>query len=116
LGISPPDYNPKGDCLYPYTGVICTSCESGYSKSSSFKCGACPDNTTNAVRILFIFIAVCIGIVYLVRSTLKGAKEERNITSIYYKIMLNHLSMLLLTASFDFEWPELVIFFITKDV
>ena len=51
-------------------------------------------------------IASIIGIVYLVWSTLVGAKDVRNVTSIYIKIMVNHLQLILLTASFNFKWPS----------
>mmetsp|Transcript_20833 Transcript_20833/g.19878 ORF Transcript_20833/g.19878 Transcript_20833/m.19878 type:complete len:352 (-) Transcript_20833:1622-2677(-) len=108
LGISPPSYNPKGDCLYPYKGVLCTICEPGYSSTGTFECSACPEHGKNAVRLFFIGVAAILAVVYLVRSTMKGAKDERNITSVFFKIMMNHLSMLLLTASFDFEWPDQV--------
>ena len=47
----------------------------------------------------------------MIRSTLQGAKEKNNVTSIFIKILLNHMQLILLTASFDFEWPQQVIDF-----
>lgn len=41
---------------------------------------------------------------YLVHSTIKGSIED-NTSSIYIKIMLNHMQMLLITSSFDLAWP-----------
>ena len=48
----------------------------------------------------------------MIRSTLNGAKEEKNVTSIYLKILVNHLQLISLTQSFNFDFPEeLVKFF-----
>ena len=55
--------------------------------------------------MIIIFVVV---ICFVIRSTLKGAVEKKNVTSIYFKIMMNHLQLLLLTASFEFDWPEQV--------
>jgi len=44
---------------------------------------------------------------YLVYSTIKGSTED-NTSSIYIKIMLNHMQMLLITSSFDLAWPTAV--------
>jgi len=46
-------------------------------------------------------------VLYLVLSTIKSATED-NTSSIYIKIMLNHLQMLLITSSFDLQWPDAV--------
>lgn len=63
------------------------------------------------MRLIFIFIAVIILLIFMVRSTLSGAHEKNNVTSIFTKILLNHVQLILLTASFDFDWPQLVIEF-----
>jgi len=108
LGIMAPEYNPKGECAEAYEGVLCSMCEVGYSKTGNFECGLCPEKTTNIVRLGLIGVAAVIAVVYLVRSTLNGAKDEKNVTSIYLKIIMNHFQLILLTASFDFEWPQQV--------
>jgi len=60
------------------------------------------------LRLLFIFTLAVLLIGFMVRSTLKGAMEKKNVTSIYMKIMMNHMQLILLTASFDFDWPAIV--------
>lgn len=47
-------------------------------------------------------------LIFLIRSTLQGAHERRNITSVFQKILLNHIQLVVLTASFDFKWPDSV--------
>jgi len=83
-------------------------CQVGYSSTGSFECGLCPEKSKNILRLGFIGLGAILAVVYLVRSTLNGAKDEKNVTSIYLKIMTNHLQLILLTASFDFSWPEKV--------
>mmetsp|Transcript_17203 Transcript_17203/g.12286 ORF Transcript_17203/g.12286 Transcript_17203/m.12286 type:complete len:422 (+) Transcript_17203:512-1777(+) len=83
-------------------------CEVGYSRTGTFECSTCPSRATNAIRLFFIFLAGLLVIFYLVRSTLNGAKDDKNVTSIYLKILMNHLQLILLTASFNFKWPAQV--------
>ena len=54
-------------------------------------------------------IAVITGIVIIIRSTLAGAIQRKNIQSVYIKLLMNHLQLLILTASFDFDWPDRVL-------
>ena len=57
------------------------------------------------VRILAIGIAAIFALYFMVNSTLKGANQRRNVISIYQKIMLNHVQLIILTAAFDLNWP-----------
>ena len=88
--MQPPDYNPQGDCAEPYQGILCASCEPGFTISADYKCSRCPPLGTNTIRLIGIFITVIILVVMLIRSTLQGAAEKKNVTSIYTKILMNH--------------------------
>jgi len=59
-------------------------------------------------RLFFIFIAGIGTIAMLIRSTMAGARERKNIISIYMKILMNHLQLLLLISNFEFDWPQFV--------
>jgi len=107
-GIVPPDYKEKGSCESAYEGILCTMCRVGYSRTGTFECGECPEEVANSFRLLGIGVLAILAVIYLVRSTLNGANEEKNITSIYLKILTNHFQLILLTASFDFYWPPAV--------
>ena len=100
-----PDYNPQGSCLAGYEGILCAECSPGYSSTGSYQCSPCPAYITNIVRITGILIGAIIIVVLMIRSTLKGALEKKNVTSIFQKIMLNHVQLIILTASFNFNWP-----------
>ncbi len=78
-----PDYDPRGTCREGYQGILCTDCEPGYSISGAFTCGVCPDYVQNGLRISALVIAATIVIVLMIRSTLNGALEKRNVTSIF---------------------------------
>lgn len=45
-------------------------------------------------------------IVLIIKSTLDGALVRKNLQSVYMKILMNHLQLILLTASFNFDWPD----------
>ena len=53
-------------------------------------------------------IALFVGIVIIIKSTLTSAIQRKNIQSVYIKLLMNHFQLLLLTASFDFDWPDKV--------
>ncbi|CDW82066.1 UNKNOWN [Stylonychia lemnae] len=114
LGMLPPIEDPRGTCLQGYRGILCADCLKGYSRQGDFKCQECPGEAVNSIRLGAIFIALILMIVFVVRSTLLGAKEKKNVTSIYLKIMMNHLQLIILCSSFNFEWPKLLIDFYTE--
>ena len=63
----------------------------------------------NVIRLTGILIAVIVGIVFMIKSTLNGALQRKNIQSVYIKILMNHLQLIYLTSSFDFDWPDNVV-------
>ena len=108
-GMVSPENDPKGSCAAGYQGTLCADCAVGYSESNDFECGECPDPLWNAIRLALIMFAVILLIVLMVRSTLAGAVQRKNVNSVYLKIMMNHVQLIMLTASFNFDWPERVL-------
>ena len=43
------------------------------------------------------------------RATLSSAIKPKSLHSVYLKIFFNYLQLVVLTASFNLEWPELVL-------
>lgn len=91
LGMIPPQNDPMGTCATGYQGILCTDCQKGYSRTGDYECSQCPEQSSNIVRLAFIFLIVIFGLVFMIRSTLMGAKNKTNVTSIYLKIVLNHV-------------------------
>ncbi|CDW82324.1 UNKNOWN [Stylonychia lemnae] len=113
LGMVPPQNNPLGECFIGYQGILCADCMNGYSRDNDYQCAECPEPALNVLRLITIFIAIVILIVLIIRSTLKGAQDINNVTSIYLKILLNHFQLILMTASFDFQWSQQIVSFFT---
>ena len=87
-----------------YYGALCSACLPGYKRSGKFKCSKCafsePYFTAGA------FLALAIGLSYMIKSTIDGAANENNTHSVFNKILMNHMQMMLITASFDMNWPS----------
>lgn len=88
-----------------YHGVICSSCLPGFKRSgtSSYECQAC--YKYELVWIIFVLALVIIGFTVMVKAVLASALAEENTQSVFGKILLNHLQMITITASFDMDWP-----------
>ena len=82
---------PTGSCAEGYQGILCADCKVGFSRSGSFECGLCPKPLTNILRLAAIFIFVVAVVIMLIKTTLSGAVQRKNVTSIYTKILMNHL-------------------------
>ncbi|OMJ91265.1 hypothetical protein SteCoe_6244 [Stentor coeruleus] len=96
-------------CSSGYTGILCQSCEAGYSRDSSGKCSKCPSEDKNAIILLFLIICIFIIAAIFVQTTLRTAFSPKAITSIYIKIFTNYLQLVFLTTQFKLEWPSYVL-------
>lgn len=68
--------------------------------------------SVSVIRHSLQFIGFIILVCILVVSTLKGAKDKRNINSALQKIILSHVQMIIIISYFDFNWtPEINTFF-----
>jgi len=74
-------------------------------------CSPCPDPLWNIIRIIATLLFTIVLIVLMIKSTMAGAVEKKNVTSIFMKILMNHMQLITLTASFNFSWPEQVLAF-----
>ncbi|OMJ86545.1 hypothetical protein SteCoe_11896 [Stentor coeruleus] len=101
--------NFLGYCSTGYSGVLCQSCEIGFSRDSSGKCSQCPSQTTNIVILLSFLILIVFVSVVLVKTTLRTAFAAKALHSIYIKIFTNYLQLVFLTAQFNLDWPTYVL-------
>jgi hypothetical protein len=91
LGTYNPGDSPMGECLEGYQGILCADCAVGFSRTSGYECGFCPHPVANVFRLGAIMFVAVFVVIFLIKSTLAGAKERKNVTSIYSKILMNHL-------------------------
>ena len=106
LGMIAPNNNPAGDCATGYQGILWADWKAGYSRTGEYQCAKWPNKLWNIVRISFVILISLIVVIVIIKSTLEGALVRKNLQSIYIKILMNHLQLILLSASFDFDWPE----------
>ncbi|CDW91246.1 UNKNOWN [Stylonychia lemnae] len=118
LGMVSPNLNPIGECLVGHQGILCADCAKGYSRDNKYFCSQCPNPALNFIRLFAISLGVIIFVILIIRSTLNTSKDPYLNTSIYLKILLNHLQLLSVTASLPFQWSEQILNFFssTKDI
>ena len=98
-----------GSCTSGYSGVLCQSCEIGYSKTGDGKCAKCPSQAANiAILIILCFCIIFVSVV-LVKTTLKSAFSPKALHSIYIKIFTNYLQLVFIVTQFKLEWPTYVV-------
>ena len=97
-----------GQCLEGYFGNLCNGCQSGFSRLNIAECGRCPSFIVNTIRTIGIILAVLIFLIVVVWSTIRSAYRARSHLSIYIKIFLNYLQLVMITATFSLDWPEQV--------
>ena len=108
LGSSESDFSPQGKCFPGYKGILCAQCEAGYVRNSQFQCAECPSQWRNALLLSAILLIALFLIIVLIRTTLSSMKNQRSIGSVYFKILANHLQLIVLTLSFELDWPDQV--------
>ena len=108
LGYVSPSNNKLGEWFTGYQGTLWADWTVNFSKTSNYKCEQWPNYVWNIVKLFLVFIGAIIGIVLIVRSTLAGALQKKNVQSVYIKLLMNHLQLLTLTSSFDLRWPDSV--------
>ena len=98
-----------GNCSEGYSGKLCADCQVEYSRAGKHQCSKCPNPFVNVIRLIFITIGYLVWLVIMVKSTLSGALNKKDIQSVYIKILVNHFQLLTITASFDFRWSPQII-------
>ncbi|OMJ86544.1 hypothetical protein SteCoe_11895 [Stentor coeruleus] len=101
--------NLLGYCSTGYLGILCQSCEIGFSRDTSGKCSKCPNKGTNITILLSLLILIVFIAVVLVKTTLRTAFAAKALHSIYIKIFTNYLQLVFLTAQFNLDWPVYVL-------
>ena len=109
LGYKSEYNNSLGACKEGYQGILCADWKVGYSRKNEHECAKCPSIAWNIAQLVMIYVFKLGLLIYTIRSTLASALELKNNQSVYIKIMINHLQLLALTASFNFEWPSSIL-------
>jgi hypothetical protein len=97
-----------GECHEGYRGNKCQACDNGYSRTTENVCGKCPDDVSSAFRLIGMLTILALICGVLVWSSLHTAYESAAVYSIYLKIFVNYLQLVLLTTQLSLEWPSFV--------
>ena len=103
LGMIAPDFNPKGSCAAGYQGVLCTDCKTGFTRSREYECKLCPPTWWIVTRILVIIACIMLLVVFLVT-----AQAQTRYLHVYLRLLINHVQLILIIATFHFNWPEIL--------
>ena len=61
------NYDPKGECAPGYFGVLCSSCETGFTRSQNYACSSCPSEAENLTILIVVVIAFTVVIAILIK-------------------------------------------------
>ncbi len=62
----------------------------------------------NVFRIFLLFLALALILVVVVVFTVDSATEKVSLASVYMRIFVNHCQLIILTASFQLDWPSVI--------
>ena len=108
LGYVSPSNNNLGEWFTGYQGILCADWQVGFSKMNIHEWGLWPNPIWNIIRLILILIAIIICLVIVVRSTLAGALQKKNVMSVYFKLLMNHIQLLAMTSTFNLKWSNSV--------
>ena len=99
------DANELGNCSTGYSGILCKSCELGYTKKANGICTKCPKKESNFANMILLSIEIIVICYVLVKAALASAFSPKSLHSIYIKIFTNYLQLVFIITQFDLEWP-----------
>jgi len=102
----PGNLSLTGNCATGYYGNLCNGCLSGFSRLNQHECGLCPSFVTNLLRTIGVGCAFLLALVIIVATAIKSAYRTSSYFSIYMKVLLNYLQLIMMTANFDLNWPS----------
>lgn len=105
-GYTTTNLNEMGGCLKGYYGIMCAECDVGYSRVGDNECAKCPNEVLNIIRIVGFLLLVFVIVALLVKTTIQGAGNKRNILAVYNRVMVNHVQILVIIYSFKLDWPN----------
>ena len=85
---------------------MCHAWDDGYSRTGANECEECPDFATNLSILLISLILIISVIAIMVISQLNRKKIALH--SIYFKIFVNYLQIIMIMVSFKLNWPDIV--------
>ena len=102
-------YTPslEGTCSEGYTGNLCQTCAINYHRVSKIWCTTCPSYSSSlALSTCYALAVLCFSVLIVVTS-IKSARKPKSLSSVYLKLFMNYLQLVMLMGSFNLSWPTL---------
>ena len=106
LGYVSPTNNKLGECFKGYQGILCADWIPNFSRTGNYEWSKWPDFAWNIIRLILFFIVVIVWAIFMIKSTISNTLQAKNIQSVYIRTLMNHLQLLVITASFNFKWSS----------
>jgi len=95
-----------GTCAKGYYGNLCNGCELGYFRSEAHVCNTCPVMWVNNILMtVFCFLLLLIASL-MIASSIRSATKPKSLLSIYMKIFMNYLQLVLACTSVNLNYPK----------
>lgn len=95
-----------GACAKGYYGNLCNGCELGYFRSEANVCNTCPSMWVNNLLMAVFCIILLLIAVLMIASSIRSATKPKSLLSIYIKIFMNYLQLVLAATAVDLNYPK----------
>ena len=96
-----------GDCEEGYEGNMCQTCALDYHRSGKVWCQRCPSLASSVASTIGFILAVVLFSTIIVFASIKSASKPKALHSVYLKMLMNYLQLVMLMGSFNLSWPTL---------
>lgn len=95
-----------GACAQGYYGNLCNGCALNYFRSDDNVCSLCPSAETNQILLVtFCFLLMLIAVL-LIFSSIRSATRPKSQLSIYMKVLMNYLQLVIACTSVNLNYPR----------
>jgi predicted outer membrane repeat protein len=99
--------SPKGTCMEGYKGNMCQTCSINYHRVSKIWCKPCPSYSSSVALSIGYALAVTSFSIFIVVTSIKSARKHKSLHSVYLKVLMNYLQLVMLMGSFNLSWPTM---------
>ena len=89
------------DCEDGHSGIMCTKCSQGFTRTGNFRCRRCASRSFILVVMVLVILLMIAIVAFVIRRTLMTKEREGRIEVMIMKIGVSHLQTVALAATFD---------------
>lgn len=96
-----------GECKEGHMGNKCQTCASNYYRVNKNVCKPCGSLTARIAQTSGILLAVCFFLAFLIKMAIKSAHTHAAYHSIYLKLLVNYLQLIMWIGAVNLRWPKM---------